>query len=116
MSKFPSDLYGVRTALETDSPALALRVVEWPGYIAVDVLESSEWVEVANCTRYTRTEGASFTGWVVRDRHGNHTDPIAIKHDAMRNLAHALETCLKAEVFYGRRYQRLLDRFAPIDA
>ena len=116
MSKLPTYLlYAVRELPGGDQQHRPLRVDEMPGYVGVDVCEDGEWVEVANCTRFSRTQGASFSGWVVRAG-GNYTDPIDSKHDALRNLASMLEEALKARVVYGRRGLRLLDRYAPIDA
>ena len=117
MSKLPTyQLYAVRELPGSAVSYRSLRVVESPGYVAVEVSQDGDWDEVAVCSRFSRAQGASFSGWVVRDRSGGCTDPIEVKHDALRNLAFMLEDVLKARVVYGRRGLRLIDRYAPIDA
>lgn len=117
MSKLPTYLlYAVRGLPGGDQQYRPLRVFEWSGYVAVEVAQGGDWEEVVNCSRFSRAQGASFSGWVVRDRSGGCTDPIDLKHDAMRNLAYMLEDMLKSRIVYGRRGLRLLDRYAPIDA
>lgn len=117
MSKLPTYLlYAVRELPGGDLQYRPLRVDETAGYVSVEVSADGDWEEVANCTRFSRTQGASFSGWVARDRRGDCTDPIDNKHDAMRNLAYMVEDVLKARIVYGRNALRLLDRYAPIDA
>jgi hypothetical protein len=45
-------------------------------------------IVLATATRFTRREGADFTGWVVRNAHSSsdYSDPIARKADALRLL------------------------------
>jgi hypothetical protein len=117
VSKLPTYLlYAVRELPNGDQQYRSLRVDEMAGYVSIEVAQDGDWDEVANCTRFSRAQGASFSGWVVRDRRGDCTDPIDNKHDAMRNLAYMVEDVLKARVVYGRDELRLIDRYAPIDA
>lgn len=45
-------------------------------------------IVLATATRYTRREGAGFSGWVVRNEHSSsdYSDPIATKADAIAQL------------------------------
>jgi hypothetical protein len=41
---------------------------------------------IATATRFHRTHGEGFTGWVVRQNRYNYTDPISTKSDAKKLL------------------------------
>lgn len=50
-------------------------------------LNNNRAAVLATAVRYTLAEGASFSGWVVRNEvDGSHSDPIRLKRDALAQL------------------------------
>lgn len=76
------------TALYIPDPQQA----EDPAHVLENILDRSKYESVeivAEATRFYKSEGADFSGWVVRCNQ-NPSDPIPNKRDAMRELRWAV--------------------------
>lgn len=62
-------------------------VTAWIGTGDPHSVTSDDAMVLVTAVRYTRAEGATFSGWVVRnERDGTHSDPIRLRADAVRQL------------------------------
>lgn len=91
---------------------IPLRVVDTgAGEVYVEAMDNhtdGEWREIATARLFRRTEGASFSGWVVETSRSN-SDVIRGKKHALRNLWAEVEERLNAHIVYGRTQARLVD-------
>lgn len=109
LDQLPDDLRADHVRYE-----IPLRVVDTgAGEVYIEVMDnhvSGEWIHLAAARLFRRSEGATFSGWVVESRAGN-SDPILTKRHALYQLWIETEQLLNAHLIYGRADRRLADAY-----